>query len=827
MSKLMDEQLKLEKEMVKSASTKYYDSLRKNIDSGNVLNTIEFRCVVNNKINDVSETISYYYEHAMNGRMSATVSSAMKLNDIFITKSIGNDYIDTLIDFDKIAFSSMTSIMSSIAKSHDGASYNSIADEIGSALHDEALYCFLNIHNEEQMKTNMKRFKNNHSTYNHKSRSIKFLSENRWSSDVKFKKWNRKEIRNVGLFMIVVLEDALSDMIFKDYIKKGKKTLIRYYFKDEFFEWFKSFSESYSSTLSEYEPMIVKPLDWTNKKDGGYITIRNDLVKNGKNHLVNNIENELKVINKIQQTPWKIDDYILSVQESLLELNNDIVNDEGEIIWHSNKFDAFNERPEFLRYEEFDSNNHSHLKELKEWKSLKAKTIRNNMKRKSKILKRNSSIRIARKYSKYKNLYFVWNIDSRCRKYAISSTISPQSDDQSRSLIRFSESKEINDRGMFWLSVYVSNCFGNDKITLNDRSSWSYSNFYILKDVVKDPINHIDYWACASKPFKFLQSAKEFVDAVESIRSGKKFYTSLPIQVDGKCNGLQHYTLISRDESVSDFVGITQSNPASDIYVKASESVNDILKSRKDSESKELLKIGIDRSVCKRPVMTSVYKSTRFGVTKQVNEKISHKALSNEFDSFSLSVYLSDIISKNMTGLIGKANDAMNYLSYCVSEACKKGNGNISWTNHIGTSISQDYKKRLKTKRVYIKLGDNKITIVDDEDSDSIDIKKMSNSICANFIHSVDASHLSLTVIKTMDFINSYSLIHDDFGCLANDVDFLIYKIKESAIDIHSNKILDSFAESIESNNNLSLVRFSNYGNLNIESLKNCDYFFC
>jgi DNA-directed RNA polymerase len=139
------------------------------------------------------------------------------------------------------------------------------------------------------------------------------------------------------------------------------------------------------------------------------------------------------------------------------------------------------------------------------------------------------------------------------------------------------------------------------------------------------------------------------------------------------------------------------------------------------------------------------------------------------------------------------------------------------------------YKK--ESKRVKTKMGDSIIKLSIQSDTDVIDKRKTAQSICPNFIHSLDASVLHLAVVKAKQKgVTNFSLIHDSFGCVAPDVDMLSEAIREAFCEIYENDVLANWA--MEMRQMLSyknMKKFPNIpqrGNLDLALVKQ-SVFFC
>jgi DNA-dependent RNA polymerase len=62
-------------------------------------------------------------------------------------------------------------------------------------------------------------------------------------------------------------------------------------------------------------------------------------------------------------------------------------------------------------------------------------------------------------------------------------------DDLSRSLLLFGESKPLGERGLRWLKIHLSNLYGFDKATFDERVDFVHKHLDDILDSAENPIN--------------------------------------------------------------------------------------------------------------------------------------------------------------------------------------------------------------------------------------------------------------------------------------------------------------------------------------------------
>jgi len=126
------------------------------------------------------------------------------------------------------------------------------------------------------------------------------------------------------------------------------------------------------------------------------------------------------------------------------------------------------------------------------------------------------------------------------------------------------------------------------------------------------------------------------------------------------------------------------------------------------------------------------------------------------------------------------------------------------WTSPNGFQVINFYSETERVKLtidVWNRNFDKKIQSKTSFAVDSTDVSAdaSASAMPPNWVHSVDAAHMSMTVNGMVRAgITSLSFIHDSFGCPAEDVPVMREIIKETFYAIHRNDLLDSLRQHAE-----------------------------
>jgi DNA-directed RNA polymerase len=108
-----------------------------------------------------------------------------------------------------------------------------------------------------------------------------------------------------------------------------------------------------------------------------------------------------------------------------------------------------------------------------------------------------------------------------------------------------------------------------------------------------------------------------------------------------------------------------------------------------------------------------------------------------------------------------------------------------------------------------------------------IDKRRAVNGVSPNFVHSMDASAMSLTICKAVDCgMESFAMIHDSYGVHAADTEKMGSLIREAFVEIYREDRLEEFANYAREVCGDDISKQPPKGSLDIEDVINSKYFF-
>ncbi len=629
--------------------------------------------------------------------------------------------------------------------------------------------------------------------------------------------------------------------------------------------------EELASFMYFKRPMLIKPLDWTTPVDGGYLLkLQKDdsFIKVNKHSLEFYMDVDMPIVynavNAIQSTAWRINKEVYHVAEEIVGWTNI-----PEALGMPTK-----EAPEKpIRPPEADDN----PEVQKKWRKDMMRYYQLDNTRKGKRLLVDMVMEQAKTYLQEDQIYFPHSIDFRGRVYPMT-LLSPQGNDFTKGLLEFAEGIELGEDGAKWLAFHGANCWGLDKKPIEERLSWVYENPELISRVADDPLSNLD-WTTADSPWEFLGFCFEWA---EYLKQGTSFKSHIAVAFDGSCSGLQHYSAMLRDEvgamavnlvpddKVHDIYGIVASkvnevlkedakNGTEDAYVVDPKSKEEYLKKGTQSLATEWLKYGVTRKVTKRSVMTLCYGSKQYGFSEQVYEDTVMPAVLENPLAFSkpkqASSYMAKLIWDSVQKVVVKAVEAMAWLQdasgLLASQTDTMGNALPTyWITPAGFPVKQEYHKT-EMKQVKLALGTSVMMHAEDTTGGkientkgifwpaigrdipgTIDKRKQRQGIAPNFVHSMDASHLMLTVNACVSKgIHSFAMIHDSYGTHAGNAGVLFKTVREVFVDTYKNHdvlqdIHDHVLNMLPDESAKDLPDIPSKGTLNLDLVKESAYAF-
>lgn len=806
MSNTFELNQKLELEMINNGQSRYNKRTYKNVEKENESANDYGTKLLASTIRAFSTGIINFLEASKEKKKGATPVAVKKMQDG--------------IDPEVLAMISARQVINSISQTRP---LTATAITLGTKIEDElALDNFRKV-NPRLFKVVKKDLDERSNSYSYKRKKLR---ESAINDGVEWESWTTPDKLQVGLRLIEIMIETTGLCEIVKRKKRGRLTNMLQA-TEKTMEWIKNRNAFNSLLQPEYMPTVHKPKAWEGSKGGGYYT-RDlkplELVKIRNKNFLKELDNfempkVYRAINAMQDTPYKINNFILEVMQTCWDRS-----------WAIGGLPSSDNLPLPNKPHDIDTNKEAR----EEYKRLSVIAHTENARLISQRLLVSKNLFLADKYKDFDALYFPLQMDFRQRVYTVPAFLSYQGSDYSKALLTFAKGKPItaDNGGVYWLCIHGANCFGV-KGTLDERYEWVNENKKLICSYAQDPFGNLG-WADADEPFQFLAFAKELANY---LTHGDGYVCSLPVSSDGTCNGLQHYSAMLRDSNGAYYTNLTPTDRPQDIYQVIADKV--IEKLKKDISNNPFaslwLQYGINRSITKRSVMTLPYSSTRFASTDFVLEEIQKRKDNGQEhpfgkDTLKPASYLAGVIWDSIGDTLSSAFVGMKWLK-AVARVVAKKQLPITWITPTGFPVFQQYSE-MKSKRVRATLFGEVIKPRIMQETDLTDPYKMASGVAPNFVHSMDSSAMILAVNEALDNgITSFCNVHDSFGTLPTDMELLNKCIRKTFVDMYQNNdVLQQFKDQVSTvldDDDLEKIpEVPTKGALELNQVLESDYFF-
>eukprot|EP00178_Gracilaria_changii_P002432 TRINITY_DN135_c0_g1_i10.p2 TRINITY_DN135_c0_g1~~TRINITY_DN135_c0_g1_i10.p2 ORF type:complete len:953 (-),score=153.11 TRINITY_DN135_c0_g1_i10:16304-19162(-) len=602
------------------------------------------------------------------------------------------------------------------------------------------------------------------------------------------------------------------------------------------------------------QPMLVRPRPWTSPNDGPYLRCRAPLVRtipSAQHDLkdalaVADLSTLFDGLNALGDQPWRVNRCVYDVAQELWRQG-------GGIAGLVTKTDAsVPHREEFMR--EQMAIFERRKQELMEWREQEEadsdeeeitfdekranRKLRAERRKAQKINRELLSLRADTYHRLHQASQFVdedrfWlphNVDFRGRAYPIPVHLQHMGCDLTRALLTFaSPGVALGKRGVYWLKIHLANLLGADKLSFEERVEVAEAAMAKVIEVGREPLNeqNLEWWSSAEDPFQLLAACSEVAAAVGRYggsRAMEGYESTLPISMDGSCNGLQHYAALGRDVAGGVQVNLVPNDRPQDVYSGVAELVREKVARLADEgdEIAQLVRDKITRKVVKQTVMTSVYGVTLIGARQQVANRLSELGTIPEERVFAASMLVASLTLSSLGDLFSGAWRTMEWLAESAALVAKTGE-EVRWTTPIGLPATQPYRRRdglvVRTLLQRVRLQR--------EGGGAVSAQRQRSAFAPNFVHSVDSAHMVLTAMACRRAGLNFAAVHDSFWTNAARVDEMNALLREQFVELHERDLLRELRDSL-------LLRFGDVplralpprGSLQLHVVRHSPYFF-
>lgn len=720
---------------------------------------------------------------------------------------------------------------------HPNSALSQLALKVGRALETELMAATI-VKEQPSLLVTLKQrlqYRYGHTSYlpQHVRKSLlRGIDEGKFDPEDEFglaRTWTREEAMRTGVKLIEIVIET-TGLFRVEFFMRNKKTL-RFITMDEgLLKWMDERHALLGSLSIFHAPMIAPPAPWEGVYGGGYLSdhirplrvVKRLHTKNIDLYAEADLSQVYAALNAIQATPWVVNKDAFEVAANIWEMGETV----GDIPLRDNL--PIPERSPEVEAAEKGS-------DIRKEYRRKARAVHEeNNRLASKRLLAVQSLNMASELADHEAIYFPHQLDFRSRAYNICSGLSTQGPDLQKGLIKFKRGIPLGASGVRRLAIYGANAYGEDKISHDERVEWVAQNEAMIGSVAYDPMTDWS-WAEADEPFQFLSFCLEWGKVLVQ---GEDTVSHLAVGIDGSCNGIQHYSAMLRDAVGGAAVNLVPSERPADLYGSVATRVNELLLAEEDPAKQWIAhswhQFGVDRKITKRQVMVVPYGGT-FASCKNYTEEAVRKAIkdgkNNPFgdDLYNATLYLSSVIWKAIGDTVVAAREGMAFIQAVAAVVSKSGKPLI-WQTPAGFPVYQRYPN-VKLHRVRTQLFGETIKLSYNSEQPGIDTGRQNLAIAPNFIHSLDAAAMMLTVNRCAEEgITDFAMVHDSYGTHAAHIERMGEITRQVFHDMYANTdVLSDWVDQVSANSGIPRDEFPAppaKGSLDISKVLDSPYFF-
>lgn len=757
---MMNEQIALEKEMREATRARYFRNHEKAEEREEFSDTHAGRQTLDHLLDTFIKGIHVWCDEKREGKAGRR-PRALKLIDEF------ND-VDTMA-FIFLRWVINTTMTTSKSGKGKNARKTRVVLAATQAIHDELRMRFFADNRKQLLKKIVADFQQRELP-RRRRRELMVRTFHQQQLEWHAEGWGQAERLNLGLVLLQILSNSTG--VITEFVQTdGPRTVDCLCFTQEMMEVLSDRMDNAANLFTVFYPMVVPPKDWTNDAliGGSYYTDNVQpyrFVKDAKVKYLTEMENRdmskiLDPVNKMQRTAWRVNPVMVDVLAKVFHRSLEVPG-----LPTAEPMGVPAPPPGVDMDEEI-------TKQYKKDCYMVHDMNRRMISKRIAVLR---TISMADRFSKYEEIFFPHDVDSRGRTYPKVPFLNPQGTDYVKALLEFAEGKPIDTpEHAGYLAVAVANAWGQDKMPLAERAQWVEDNEEMLIAVAQDPLGDLR-WTKADEPFMALRGALEWCGLCEY---GLGYVSHMPVHFDATCSGLQHFSALLLDSEGGFHVNLTGCEERQDIYKAVADKATESLKLEADTcdYARIALEIGVTRSLCKRPVMIVPYAGTFSACMDYVYAHYKDMAAAGHILPVEMDVIRSKVgplVAKHVWTAIADtviaARTAMDWITATARVASKDTIAPIQWTTPDGFVVQQakydETEQRIKTTLD----GGVKVRSTIVNRTSKLDPRRMAQSLSPNYIHSLDACHMRMAIRRADGMGMSFAMIHDSFGVHAADM---------------------------------------------------------
>lgn len=547
-------------------------------------------------------------------------------------------------------------------------------------------------------------------------------------------------------------------------------------------------------------PMLVPPRQWEGMQGGGHLDNQQPLVRSRANLNLEHLQGPalapvLAAVNSLQQQELRVDPWMIETQR---------------MAWDSNIRGLFpltrDPRPELPKPTELIG-----AEAYKEWQRQRLLAQRDRAEGAKDRSRIEQAIRQCEEVAG-EPIWFAYCADFRGRIYTSNRYATHQGPDWEKAAISFAEGELCSVEAFEWLLKAAAGHWGV-KGNWDERCRWGREHLQAMVAAAEAPLDRLELWRDAKDPWQFLQLCRAIAQQVAEPNSS----STTPVRFDQTCSGIGIVAALVRDRRLARLTNITGKGRR-DLYEHVAEQLQHLLRldlsngtEKEQARAQFWLDIGIDRSLCKGPVMTTIYGAQFVGLVDGLVMALEERNAGLHVSQWE-SGYLAPAryLARKISVLLGaelKACIELQQWLRGVSRLVLAAGKPISWTSPMGMPIQLGDLLDARTTVTTLAHGNRRWRTWKDQAEDGeLSARSTNRAITANFVHSFDAALCQLMVSRSGEQRAPLLTNHDCFATTPARAGWLHHALHDELRSLYATDWLAEIAGQIKTETRIKRI---------------------
>lgn len=409
-------------------------------------------------------------------------------------------------------------------------------------------------------------------------------------------------------------------------------------------------------------------------------------------------------------------------------------------------------------------------------------------------------------------IWFAYCTDFRGRIYTSNRYATHQGPDWEKAAVSFAHGEPCSVEAFEWLLKAAAGHWGL-RSNWADRLAWGREHMQQMVAAAEAPLDRLELWRDAKDPWQFLQLCRAIAQQVADPNSS----STTPVRFDQTCSGIGIVSALMRDRRLARLTNITGKS-RQDLYNQVAQQLQHLLRldlsngtEKEQAKAQFWLDIGIDRSLCKGPVMTTIYGAQFLGMVDGLVAALEERNAGLHVSRWE-SGYLvpARYLTRKINVLLGAELKAcielqgwLRGMSRLVLAAGKP----ISWTSPMGMPIRLGDLLDARSKVTTLAHGNRRWrTWKDQAEEGELSARSTNRAITANFVHSFDGAFCQLLISRSEEHGAPLLTNHDCFATTAARAGWLHHTLHDELRSLYATDWLAEIAGQVKAETGLKRI---------------------